>query len=366
MSNQTTTSANLAATDATAVPAILAEYELFKKNYENDSLVQAMAAQLALLTAAPHDAGQLRHADMATLKETVLDAKAAVAASLRAAWDKYREGVPLPADDAFLFAAGYLAGQADAPELASDINSSDRERLLYVARVLRSIADIGAMQPIGSLWSESVEAVGAIKRVLDIQDADCAALGLTAASMAVPQPDGMPSRSPLMHGWKEAAIAWNVCASLHERFAKGKDALFTTRQADYKRHAGAAKKAYFTVLGVEPGFDADVLLRVTAATATNYAGALALIKAIAKMDAREITAKSTKSVAQRWLREHKDAAPAPVGELLHVGTLSVFPDKESSFGYAYDISTNAPGHQSLQSMDGAEVYVVKPVPNAAT
>jgi len=353
-------------TSASTVEAILSEYKLFEANYANDSLVQAMAAKLAALAGEPQPSnGLLRHADMATSKDTVLDSKL-TAAGVRAAWDKYREGAPLPPEDAFLFAAGYMAGYADAPEVASDINDSDRERLLYVARVLRSIADIGATQPVGSLWSESVAAVDTIKRVLDVQDADCEALGLTAASMAVARADGLPSRSPLMHGWKEAAIAWNVCASLHERFAKGKDALFTTRQADYKRHAAAAKKAYFTVLGADHGFDAAVLSRVTSATASNYASAIDLIKAIAKLDTRSITAKSTKSVAQRWLREHKDAALAPVGELLHVGTLSVFPDKETTFGFGYDISANAHGHRALQPMDGAQVYVVKPAVDTAS
>ena len=47
-------------------------------------------------------------------------------------------------------------------------------------------------------------------------------------------------------GWKEAAIAWAVCASIHERFAKpgsrGKDAFYTTRQGDFKRHHEAARK----------------------------------------------------------------------------------------------------------------------------
>jgi len=41
-------------------------------------------------------------------------------------------------------------------------------------------------------------------------------------------------------GWKEAAIAWEVCASIHRQFAKGKDALFTTRQSDFVRHAADA------------------------------------------------------------------------------------------------------------------------------
>jgi hypothetical protein len=48
-----------------------------------------------------------------------------------------------------------------------------------------------------------------------------------------------------LDGWKEAAIAWSVCASIHERFAKpgsrGKDAFYTTRQADFQRHHEAAR-----------------------------------------------------------------------------------------------------------------------------
>ena len=43
-------------------------------------------------------------------------------------------------------------------------------------------------------------------------------------------------------GLLEAAIAWEVCASLHRKFCKGKDALFSTRQADYVRHAEDARK----------------------------------------------------------------------------------------------------------------------------
>jgi hypothetical protein len=43
----------------------------------------------------------------------------------------------------------------------------------------------------------------------------------------------------------------------------------------------------------------------------------------------------------------------------HVGTLSVYEDKDTNFGYAYDISTNAAGHKALQLLDGAELYAVK-------
>lgn len=43
-------------------------------------------------------------------------------------------------------------------------------------------------------------------------------------------------------GWKEAAIAWEVCASIHEKFAKSKDPLYSTRHADFERHAEDARR----------------------------------------------------------------------------------------------------------------------------
>lgn len=43
---------------------------------------------------------------------------------------------------------------------------------------------------------------------------------------------------------------------------------------------------------------------------------------------------------------------------VHVGTLSVYEDKEATFGHAYDISTNMAGHKKLQGLDGAELYAV--------
>ncbi len=44
------------------------------------------------------------------------------------------------------------------------------------------------------------------------------------------------------NGWMEAAIAWEVCASLHRQYCKGKDALFTTRQSDFVKHAENARE----------------------------------------------------------------------------------------------------------------------------
>lgn len=44
-----------------------------------------------------------------------------------------------------------------------------------------------------------------------------------------------------MEGWKEATIAWEVCASIHREYAKKKDPFFTTRQSDFVKHAEAAR-----------------------------------------------------------------------------------------------------------------------------
>ena len=52
-----------------------------------------------------------------------------------------------------------------------------------------------------------------------------------------------PSTSTI-EGWKEAAIAWSVCQSVHQTWAKGKDALYKTRNADYVRHADKAREEY--------------------------------------------------------------------------------------------------------------------------
>lgn len=49
---------------------------------------------------------------------------------------------------------------------------------------------------------------------------------------------------PSLEGWKEAAVAWEVCASIHEKWAKGKDALYTTRHSDFIRHAENARQIF--------------------------------------------------------------------------------------------------------------------------
>jgi hypothetical protein len=65
---------------------------------------------------------------------------------------------------------------------------------------------------------------------------------LASEILALSPADAEAELEALTKGWKEAAIAWEVCASIHREYAKGKDALFATRQADYARHANEARR----------------------------------------------------------------------------------------------------------------------------
>lgn len=60
---------------------------------------------------------------------------------------------------------------------------------------------------------------------------DC---GRSARNRAQPAPS-------VSDGWKEAAIAWEVCGSLHREYAKGKDPFFKKRQEDFVKHANYAR-----------------------------------------------------------------------------------------------------------------------------
>jgi hypothetical protein len=53
------------------------------------------------------------------------------------------------------------------------------------------------------------------------------------------------TRISMNSGWKEAAIAWSVCASIHREYAKGKDPLFKTRQADFTKYEENARSKLY-------------------------------------------------------------------------------------------------------------------------
>src|SRR5690606_26403584 len=59
-------------------------------------------------------------------------------------------------------------------------------------------------------------------------------------------------------GWKEATIAWEVCASLHREYCKGKDPFYKTRQADFVKHAEVSReKALSNPCSTEDKTDAE-------------------------------------------------------------------------------------------------------------
>jgi hypothetical protein len=45
-----------------------------------------------------------------------------------------------------------------------------------------------------------------------------------------------------VEAWKEATVAWSVCASLHREYCQGKDPFYKTRQADFVRHENKARE----------------------------------------------------------------------------------------------------------------------------
>lgn len=55
------------------------------------------------------------------------------------------------------------------------------------------------------------------------------------------KPEPRPVTDRESEGWKEAAIAWTVCASLHRHYCKGRDPFFKTRQKDFVRHENNAR-----------------------------------------------------------------------------------------------------------------------------
>ena len=75
------------------------------------------------------------------------------------------------------------------------------------------------------------------------------------------------------NGWLEAAIAWEVCASLHRQYCKGKDALFTTRQSDFVKHAENARgRAHPAQEARVPLDERDILHRVAGHSHPGTAG----------------------------------------------------------------------------------------------
>jgi len=70
-----------------------------------------------------------------------------------------------------------------------------------------------------------------------------------------PHTDALQSQD--REGWKEATIAWEVCASLHREYCKGKDPFYKTRQADFVKHTEASREKALSQCSTEDKTDAE-------------------------------------------------------------------------------------------------------------
>lgn len=234
--------------DTLAVAALLAEYQGARGKYANDALVQAMAGQLALLAG-------LSDEQAAELAYPVFDGDAvqAAPADVASAMSGYLStcssgGMPREERDTIAAAVSNAQdlGYFDLLRAPVSLDRYDRERLLQAGRVLRWILDVAGEPVDDDLLSEARAAVAAIKRVLGLDESQSGAYGLAAADMPAAA-NGTTAKGALLMGWRNAAVAWDVCASIHRAYGKGRDALFTTRQQDYLRHAADARAKYLAI-----------------------------------------------------------------------------------------------------------------------
>ena len=129
----------------------------------------------------------------------------------------------------------------------SGLDAPVREQLLYAGRVLRAIVEQGRDTPLGSLWSEALIGARTIQRVLGLDDASSAAMGLSTSS--VQPPVASTALGELMAGWQEAAVAWRTCVGIHRAFARGKDPSFAKSQQDFGQRAAAANGKCTVIAG---------------------------------------------------------------------------------------------------------------------
>ena len=126
-------------------------------------------------------------------------------------------------------------------KIAGDINHHmmrNAKTRAINAPALDLIADILEQHTAGIL--------AGVREHMDKRKSEARSAGFDAADMATAAAqgfrDGVASVSAGSdNGWLEAAVAWEVCASLHRQYCKGKDALFTTRQSDFVKHAENAR-----------------------------------------------------------------------------------------------------------------------------
>lgn len=243
MSEQTADCTSTANEQATAIAALLSEYKASKNKYSDDPLVQAMAAQLAQLAGMPPEAAlELAHAapGMPKAEQVPANVVGPISGYLRVCRNG---GMSKKRSDTILDAVTHAQelGYFDLLRAPASLDGYDRERILHAGRVLQWMADFGTKEPLDEgMVHEAGVAVRYIMLVLGISRDDSGSHGLAAAELPAAA-NGTTALGALAMGWRNAAAAWEVCASIHRTYAKKTDALFTTRQQDFLRHAADAR-----------------------------------------------------------------------------------------------------------------------------
>lgn len=80
----------------------------------------------------------------------------------------------------------------------------------------------------------------ALREQQEINLSDPAVQKRLAAQWGYVPAEAQPAPS-VPDGWKEAAIAWEVCASIHREYGRGRDPFFSIRQGDFVKHANDAR-----------------------------------------------------------------------------------------------------------------------------
>lgn len=164
-------------------------------------------------------------------------------------WDmiesRMTKGQNRPEDDSLIEDIKLCMDMADGGE------DSDSEEAAFFASIL---ARIRRLEGEKKLLKEKLAAgAGVPREAIQKMLTQLMDIAVSNGANSVSMPDeyvevaawlcGIPAQPApsVPDGWKEAAIAWEVCASIHREYGKGKDPFFNTRQGDFVKHANDAR-----------------------------------------------------------------------------------------------------------------------------
>ena len=164
-------------------------------------------------------------------------------------WDmiesRMTKGQNRPEDDSLIEDIKLCMDMADGGE------DSDSEEAAFFASIL---ARIRRLEGEKKLLKEKLAAgAGVPREAIQKMLTQLMDIAVSNGANSVSMPDeyvevaawlcGIPAQPApsVPDGWKEAAIAWEVCTSIHREYGKGKDPFFNTRQGDFVKHANDAR-----------------------------------------------------------------------------------------------------------------------------